>query len=711
MLISSEEGYHWKKIRCTDGTSRSCRMPREEHMKNKIKQSVLALTAAAFSAAMLPANLMNVSAWDMTEDSDYFDWRLGAYYPGVATNFLAKINEFGADNCDFDGNGTGAEIEDFYELEATINALYAETGYDRDEEIDSAPDYQAYDINNDKKVTPEDYCYLLQYAQKDFDFILDYGEMTATITRYKGKTAPHVTVPREVYAKGRIFPVMAIADDVFQNHTELTSISFDNYVQPVWRIRRTDSVNTFPYQLMPGSGEVMASTYLYLGENVFSGCSELHTIVLPPHIRFANDDPFNGAQYLEEHVQEVDGIRYLYDNTASVYAAFDLTDEKKEEINSAAEGTYCLRFSDKTTSICNSLTDQIEKNALKDVYIPETVAFIEDYAFAGCKNLQTVSGNTYAKCSPEQLRFVKRYLCAFDNTPFIANEVQKLIAQYASEIRKECNNCATEAEKKAAVIKVGKLIAQLADYRTYYSVGIKNSDEDYGPDNPKMFTRGFILYPNDRYYYNDLCRGSISSAGAVFLLGDGETPAYTECVAFAHASSLMLDQLGIRNLFCGQPSHALNAVYLDGKWYKFDMSRNSLYDPDSLTEGMLLMDMEDNMTIGWSNQFEMFPNSRGKHIPALFFTDIVITKGNENPAKLTVLTKEELSDAEKNELGQDDIICRKEELEPGWHQFDDYYYYMDSNGRFRRNTYAPDEYGNLYWVNENGQWDPYHKDS
>lgn len=678
-------------------------------MKKQIKQSVLALAAAALSASMLPANLMTASAWEIPGDNEYIDWREGAYYPAVASNFLAKINAFGAKNCDFDGNGTGTEIEDFYELESIINALYAETGYTPCKEIEAAPDYEAYDINKNKKVTPEDYCYLLQYAQRDFDFTLDFEEMTATIVKYKGKTAAHVTVPREVYAKGRIFPVMAIDDGVFRNHTELTSISFDNYVQPLWGIRQTDSVNALPYQTMPGSGDIMASTYLYIGKNVFSGCTALDTIVLPPHIRFANNEPFKGARYLKNNVQEVDGIRYLYDNTASVYAAFDLTDDKKEEINSSAKGTYCLRFSDKTTSICKSLTDQLEKDALKDVYIPDTVEFIEDYAFSGFKNLQTVCGNTYAECTPKQLQFVKRYLCAFDNTPFIVNEVQTLVEQYAAEIRKDCNDCKTEAAKKDAVIKVGKLIAKLADYRTYYGLGIRDSQKELGPDNQRIFTCGFVLYPNDRYYYNDLCRGSISSAGAVFLLGNGETPAYTECVAFAHASALLFDQLGIRNLYCGQPNHALNAVYLDGKWYKFDMSRNSLYNPDTLTEEMLLMEMEDDMTINWSDQFDMFPNSKDKHLSSLFFTDIVVTKGNENPAKLTINTKEVLSAAEMNELAHDDIICNKEEMEVGWYLFGDYYYYMDSNGRFRRNAYAPDENGTPCWVNENGQWDPNHK--
>ena len=121
------------------------------------------------------------------------------------------------------------------------------------------------------------------------------------------------------------------------------------------------------------------------------------------------------------------------------------------------------------------------------------------------------------------------------------------------------------------------------------------------------------------------------------------------------------------------------------------------------------MKMEDDMTIGWSNQFEMFPNSKGKHLSSPFLTDIVVTKGNENPATLTINTKEDLSDAEMNELAHDDIICNKENIEAGWHQFGDYYYYMDSNGRFRRNAYAPDENGNPCWVNENGQWDPYHE--
>ena len=139
------------------------------------------------------------------------------------------------------------------------------------------------------------------------------------------------------------------------------------------------------------------------------------------------------------------------------------------------------------------------------------------------------------------------------------------------------------------------------------------------------------------------------------------------------------------------------------------MSRNSLFNPDNLNEEQLLMKMEDDMTINWSNQFDMFPNSEGEHLSSLFLTDIVVTEGDENPAKLTIKIKEVLSEAEKNELVHDDIICEKEYVKVGWHQFGDRYYYMDSNGRFRRNAYAPDENGTPYWVNEYGQWDPYHK--
>ena len=665
-----------------------------KNMKKMQKKSVLSLTAAVLSAALIPSNLMPASAWEQVSGEEYINWKQGSCVPHVLDTFLAKINAFGLEKCDFDGDHKAGETEDFYALESKINALYQESGYQPGQEIAGYPEY---DINRDGYATPEDYCILLQYVQRNFDFTLNYGEMYATVTAYTGKNAAHVSVPREVFAKGRIFPVMEIADGAFSGHAELESVSFDNYEQPVWCTRNTDGEHALPYQLIPTAGTVTAGTFLYFGSGVFDGCTQLGAIALPSHIRFADTDPFRGAPYLQDNFQEVDGIRYLYDNTASVFAALDLTPEKKQEIGS----THQLSFSKKTTTVCSNLTKQLDPESVQDVYIPASVEFIEDYAFANFKQLSTVCGDSYAESSPEQQQLVKRYLCAFDNTKFIADEVNARLDDCAAEIFAVCN---PRTEQKAAVVQVGKLIARLSDYRGYYSLDKQDGTKDPGPDNIQTFTPGFDLYPNDAYYYNDLCRGSICSAGAVFLLGDENTPAYTECVGFAHASALLLNRIGVQNLYCGMSDHALNAVYVDKQWHSFDMAGNSLVNPDALNAGNLLGDLAAGMSVSNSRQFELFPHSANNQLTAWFMNDIDLTNG-KRPATLTLNTKEVLSDAETGALGRTNIVCNREEIPVGWHELSEgYFYYMGADGRFLRSTYAPAPDADC-WINASGWWD------
>ena len=665
-----------------------------KNMKKMQKKSVISLTAAVLLSALIPSNLMTASAWEQVSKEEYINWKQGSCVPHVLDTFLAKINAFGLENCDFDGNKKAGETEDFYALESKINALYQENGYQPGQEIAGYPEY---DINRDGFATPEDYCILLQYVQRNFDFTLNYSEMYAAVTAYTGRDAAHVSVPREVFAKGRIFPVMEIADGAFRGHTELKSVSFENYKQPLWCTRRTDGEKELPYQLIPTAGTVTAGTFLYFGSGVFEGCSQLNTIALPQHIRFANTAPFSGAPNLQGNMQEIDGIRYLCDSTAAVVAAIDLTAEKKQEIRDS----HSLSFSQKTTAICRNLTKQLDPESVQDVEIPASVEFIEDYAFANFKQLETVCGDSYAKSSPEQLQLVKRYLCAFDNTPFIANEVNVLLDGYAKDIFAVCN---PRTNQKAAVVQVGKLIAKLSDYRIFYSLDKQDREKEPGPDNIQTFTPGFEFYPNETYYYSDLCRGSICSAAAVFLLGDEDTPAYTECVGFAHASSLLLNRIGIQNLYCGMSEHALNAVYVDNKWYSFDMAGNSLADPDDLNEWNLLGDLAAGMSVSNSRQFELFPQSANSQLTGGFINEIDPTNGNR-PAVLTLKTKEVLTDAERGALVKKNIVCNREAVAEGWTDLSDgYWYYMGANGRFLRSSYAPAPY-EYCWFNADGHWD------
>ncbi len=704
-------GYHWKKktVRVNPISCTQYRHGRN-NMKYNYKKSVIALAAAALAALTMPVSMMQASAWETGDETAFFDWQYGSCVPKVLDTFIAKLNSFGMEKCDFDGNKTIADTDDFYTLEQNINELYAETGFIRTVKDDDGnilvqgnelTGYPEYDINLDGYATPEDYCLLLQYVQRNFDFELNLGNMSAAITKYTGKDDAHVTVPREVFAKGRIFPVMEIKDGAFQGHEELKSITFEDYIQPVWGFRANNT-----YQKLPTAGDLAASTELKIGKKVFSGCTNLDTISLPKHVRFADTKPFRGAQYLENNMQEVDGIRYVYDNTATAFVAVDVTRDKVQAIN---ESEHRLAFSEKTTAICSTLTAKLDPEAVTDVYIPASVEYIEENAFANFRNLSTVCYNSYANISSTTKKQVKRYLSAFDNTRFIADAVQPRINEFVNTIRTNAakNFGAAHAnETMPLLVETGKLIAEKAEYSSYYEIHKVDRTEDASETNPIRFSDEFALYPDAPYYYNDLCHGSCNSASAVFLLSDEGEVAYTECVGFAHASSLILDTLGIRNYYCGAPEHALNIVYVGDRWAVFDMAHRSTWNPDDITTDSILDGCWEYMSLGYSRQFELFPVSAERQLK-ICVPNLFAHEGGEQPADLTVKVWDNLTYAEQQALTGDHLGYRHEYKAPGWFQLENgSYCYMGADGRLLRNAYvADDDNPNIkHWLNEDGFW-------
>ena len=657
-------------------------------MKKMHKKSGIPLAAAVLSAALMPMNLMTASAWEQVSGEEYLNWKQGSDVPKVLDTFAATLRAFGLENCDFDGNGTPAETEDFYALESQINALYQAEGYTPE---NAKAGYPELDINRDGYATPEDYCILLQYVQRYFDFTLNYTEMYATITRYHGTDAAHVSVPREVFTKGRIFPVMEIGYAAFQMHSELESITFRNYRQPVWGIKN-ESGDPSAYQLIPTEGRVTAGTFLKFGQYAFWGCGNLSEIVLPQHVCFSDRDPFCGADLLRDQIQEIDGIRYISIPENDAFIAFDLTPEKKQ----AVLASHRLTFSDKTTSICRSLTKQLDPTQIHDVEIPRMVNYIEDYAFRNFTGLKTVCGEPYADLDGGRKMLIRQYLSAFDNTQFIADATQARLDTFERLIR---GKCSPETEPEKAIAFAGKLIAECADYSGFYSLDRPYPDEDPSETNIQTFSKDFRLYPNDAYYYNDLSRGTTYSASAVYILSEDHNTAYTDCAGFAGASSLLLDQLGIRNYFCGYPGHAFNIVYVDGKWHVFDMAGNSLKDPAELNENNLLGGLYKDMYLSSSRQFELFPHSAARQLTVNLQNTVNDPEG-DRPAVLTVQTSETLTADEQNKLGSGGVFYTCRPLPEGWYEpYEGWKRYTDSNGRFLRSTYAPD---GKSWLNEEG---------
>ncbi|MBR3045143.1 MAG: leucine-rich repeat protein [Oscillospiraceae bacterium] len=614
----------------------------------KQRKCVLSLTAAVLSALMMPVSMLSAAAAETDQpkyDSDFYALDDDRLIKTDLDNYAETLAKFGIENCNFDGKNTDAEPNDFYTLESEVNKLLRENNYG---DIVADANTTRYDVNKDSHITPEDYCVLLKYVQRDYEFeIISGDELYAKITKYNGTGASEIEVPREVFFKGRIFPVMEIGNRAFAGHTELKSIKFRNYVQPDWHIKNSTSVQ------IPTAGKVTASTCLRLDSQVFDGCSNLKTLTLPQHTVINDVSVFNAVPAIRnKYVKPENGILYFRDpdvNNNTVIAFY-----VESSLYDTAKAAHSVSFAEDTTSINLTMTWALPYDDIYNVDIPDSVTFIQDSAFDQFKKLRTINNETFRSNTPEIQKLTRRYLSAFDSTLYTTEETQRIISELERQIKAECD---PETDEIAAAVLAGKLIAERAEYSDYYSLNRKNNDKPAAPDNLWHFSGGYELYQNEEYYYNDLLRNTTYSATAVYMLKDEEHDAYTDCVGFALASSLLLDKLGIENYYCGAPQHALNVVRANGYWFSYDMSGNSQADPDDLNARNLLTGIGGNMCVSNNNKFEMFAQSADKQLTEKDIEAPILQPADHFAPLLLLKMEKQCSDQSRAILSKENVHC------------------------------------------------------
>lgn len=697
-------------------------------MKENAKRRFLSVSAAVIALLSMQNGMITASAKEKELTNDPFkgsDWAdvscvpfaVGGEGNGVGnspadTLTYAQIKQkVEAHSCNYAG-GPDIDTDDVAQLESFINALYAGTGYQKNKKNAVPAGDMPVDIDGDELATPADYCMLMAYVQHGFKFTIDTGAMAATITDYTGTDKADLVVPTEVFYKGHIFPVMRIAEEAFKDHGELESVTFRDYKQPFWH--SANDMNT----LMRNRGKITASTYLRLGKDAFRGCNKLKKVYLPQNTILEDYSVFDGTPFIKTaHSIDQNGVCCLTDSDGTTKIAYAVTNSLKHRINYGGER---LVLADGITALSTLLAKQLDPSALRGIEIPDSLNFIEDNAFQNFTALKTINNRSYAESTEDVQRLVKRYLSAFNNTQFIADITQTKIIEYANKVYAHPDYNGTQ---RSAVLALAKLIARDAEYSTFYSV---TNDEKL---KVQQVSGNFDLYLNDSYYINDLCRGSNNSASAVFLLGNDSTPAYTECEGFALACSLVLDQLGITNLFCGQIEHALNMVYIDGLWYKYDMSGISTWKEDDIkerdtTEGNIwirggIFDWEGSMPynadiwVSGSRQFELYPASRGRQLTSCIYP---IRIREQAPDENTALHPESLTlelcveeTAEQHAVfDRLRVTTAKPTFIPNdWNVYCGTWYYIDNDGDFLRNAVTPDH----YLTDENGAYAGEAKDS
>ncbi len=679
-------------------------------MKENAKRRFLSLSAAVLALLSMQSGMITASAEEEPLTNDPFagsDWNTVSCVPFAFDDFGAvseTVEAFGLQTFDYTG-ANGVDADDVSYLESVINTLYAETGYNgtNGKRVQYIGKLRV-DINGDGMATPEDYCLLMRYVQNDFTFTIDTESMSATITSYTGKDKPDLVIPTEVFYKGHIFPVMGIRENAFSGHTELKSVTMRDYVQPLWHSKDN------PAEPLRNHGKVTASTCLKIGKNAFADCTALTTVYLPQNTILADYAVFTRTPFSKTAYSVHDGICYLTDSDSTTVIAYALTNSRKHIIN---YGTHSLELADGTTAFSKLLAKQLDPESLYNIRIPDSLVFIDDDALRDFTGLQTLNNHSFKDCSADVQALVKRYLAAFNNTQFIADITKEKIAKYVYDIVTDKDYDGTE---RSAALLFAKKIARETEYSEYYSVSKEPNTAGVYTISPQ-----FDLYLNDDYYINDLCRGSNNSASAVFLLGDGgKIPAYTQCEGFALATSLVLDTLGIRNFFCGQNLHALNIIYIDGRWYMYDMSGvSSRAEEDviaddvwELSEDQTYLTLKkagifgcysgipfgkDTTWISLSRQFELYPSSCTRQQTMGYPRVILNQPADEyetlNPYILRLREYAPETAEEEAVFSGAPVTMVRESLAPNdWHILNQVYYYIGADGDFLRNGVTPDGY-------------------
>ena len=189
----------------------------------------------------------------------------------------------------------------------------------------------------------------------DFTYqILEDG--TVGITEYHGEGG-YVSVPSEIDGK----TVTAIGDEVFWYMEEITSVSLPE---------KLEYIGARVFQSCTALKEIyIPDTVAEIGDACFQGCTSLAKINVPATLVYVGAFAFDETPW----VTQFDGCTSIILGGRVFYKY--LANEDKVVI---PEGVVCIS------------DNAFDGKDLSFVKIPDSVAFIGDYAFYNCKNLKEI---------------------------------------------------------------------------------------------------------------------------------------------------------------------------------------------------------------------------------------------------------------------------------------------------------------------------------
>ena len=262
----------------------------------------------------------------------------------------------------------------------------------------------------------------------DIYYNLNAIEKTAEVSfmaryRYSGD----VVIPSSVTYEGVDYSVTGIADRVFVNSTDLTSVSIPASVtsigynlfqgctnlasivvengNPKFDSRENSNaiIETASDKLLLGcKNTIIPSSVTSIANNAFTGCSGLTSVIIPNGVTDIGKSAFQDCSNLtkvELNSNDIVSIGYKYESMMSIKDIFG-TQVKEyvlgEDVTSIGDGAfyYCINLtsvhmSDNVTSIGKHAFDNCDK--LTTIKMSDNLTSIGEFAFSGCFHLASIT--------------------------------------------------------------------------------------------------------------------------------------------------------------------------------------------------------------------------------------------------------------------------------------------------------------------------------
>ena len=255
-----------------------------------------------------------------------------------------------------------------------------------------------------------------------FNFVLNAGDQSYTITGYKSTKIMNVVVSSEILGK----PVTAIAENAFKN-TAITSITIPSSVSSIGENAFDGCTKLAKITIESENDEVFASTLATINSYDFNGNVYVWNVMKPAATAFKTE---NGAQW---EVCDIDdtmfnfgkdkngnycicGLSDNYSGDGNLYIPATHNGKPIVSIAGSAfswnENIFSVKFSPKSYvktisesafGYCENLTSfelpsnleiiedsAFSSTALKQIYIPESVSYIHSSAFRDCSHLESI---------------------------------------------------------------------------------------------------------------------------------------------------------------------------------------------------------------------------------------------------------------------------------------------------------------------------------